>query len=156
VLGLSAGMLALVLGAAPYVPRVVAFEAQPSPNPTPPMPAAQRAAEQPADAAMIRSVAERVAQRPRLASQARAISAAFHPRAAAIPRRLKATPPRQPVAMLGATAQEELPIQGTIVILRATQYNAYGSGVWTLCIWRVGGNNPAERQLESAVFVGSI
>jgi hypothetical protein len=161
VLGLNAGMLALVLCVAPHMPRVVAFQTQPSRSPTQHMQAAQRAVNaeaQPgvADVPMSRSVAERVAQRPRLAPQARAIPAAFNPRTAVVPPQLEAMSPRKPVERFAKAAQEELPIQETIVILQTTQYDDSGSGVWTLCIWRVGGKNLAERQLKSAIVVSSI
>jgi beta-lactamase regulating signal transducer with metallopeptidase domain len=159
VLGLSAGMLALVLGAAPYVPQVVAFRDRGIQSPDGQMQMAPRALNaevQTADAAMIHSVAERVEQRPKVARQAQAIPAVFHPRAAVIPLRLRAKSPRQPVVMRASSSQRGLPVPETIVILRATRYDASGLGVWTLCIWRVGGNSPAERRLESAIFVSSI
>jgi hypothetical protein len=44
----------------------------------------------------------------------------------------------------------------TIFILQTTEYDAQGSGVWTLCIWKVNGNSSAARQLESAVIASSI
>lgn len=158
VMGLSAGMLMLVLAAAPYMPHVVAFRDQPSQSPAPQLQTEQRAlnaAHQPADAT-IHPVAERVAPQPRLAPHPRAISAVFHPCADVTPLQLKATPPRQRVVMSASTSQEAIPIQETIFILRTTQYDSSGSGFWTLCIWRVGGNNPAERRLESAIFVSFI
>ena len=159
VLGLSAGMLVLVLGATPYVPQVVAFRAQPNQSSTPLMQAARpslNTAAHPSEGAMIRTVAEGVEPRARFVSQARAIPAAFHPSTTVIPLKLKARSPRQPAVVRTRASQEGLPVQETIVILRTTQYNASGSGVWTLCIWRVGGNSPAQSRLESAIFVSSI
>jgi hypothetical protein len=40
--------------------------------------------------------------------------------------------------------------------LQTTGYDDQGSGVWTLCIWRVRVNSSAARQLESAVLASSI
>jgi len=153
VLGFTAGMLALVLGAAPYMPKLVAFRARPSQSAALPTQTAQRAlnaAEQPAHSGMVRPVAERVTQNPRHDPEPRAISAVFHPRSAAAgPLPLKARSPRRPGLMLASAPREEHPIQGTIVILRTAQYDASGSGVWTLCIWRAGYKNPT-------IFVGLI
>jgi hypothetical protein len=70
---------------------------------------------------------------------------------------MKAMKPRHPVVVLTRASQQQPPVQETIFILRTTQYDASGSGVWTtLCIWKVGGTNQAARQLESAIFVSSI
>jgi hypothetical protein len=162
VLGLSTGMLAVVLYAAPYMPPVVAFETQPSPSPKQHMlPAAQRvgnsqAQPEVADVAINRSVAERVARQPRLAPRAQAIPAMFNRHTAVVPLQLKAMSAHKPMETFAKAAPVELPIQETIVILQSTRYGASGSRVWTVCIWRVGGKNLAERQLESAIVVSSI
>ncbi len=161
ILGLSAGMLALVFSAAPYAPRLVSFQTQPSQSQmrqTHPTQQARNAEAQPvaSDAASSRPVAARVARRSSLAPQPRAISVALNSRAAMVPLRLAAAPPSQPVIMRAKTEQEELPIQETFVILQTAQYDASGVAVWTLCIWRVEGGVLAERQLESAVIVSSI
>ncbi|HET6179909.1 MAG TPA: M56 family metallopeptidase [Candidatus Sulfotelmatobacter sp.] len=156
VLGLSAAMLALVLGAAPYTPQVVAFQAQPIQTPTQTAQRVQSAEYQPQDAATIRNTAtEPAVLQQSVAPQARAISAAFHPRTTTAPLRLKVSSRRQPVVRT-SLSQEQLPIQETIFILRTTQYDSFGSGIWTLCVWRVGGTNPAERQLDSAIVVSVI
>lgn len=160
ILGLSAGMLVLVFGAAPYAPRFVAFQTQPSQSQTRQIHATQQAtnAAQPvaAEAASSRTEAARVVRQSSLVPQPRAIRAAFNPRAAMAPRQLAAASPSQPVIMRAKATQEELPIQETFVILQTAQYDDSGSGIWTLCIWRVGGGVLAERQLESAVIVSSI
>lgn len=153
VLAFTAGMLALVLGAAPSMPKLVAFQAQPGQSPAQPTQTAQRvlnAAEQPADSGMVRPVAERVAQSPRPEAEPRVISAVFHPfSAAAVPLQLKARSRRRPGVMRANARREQHPIQGSIIILRTTQYDGSGSGVWTLCIWRPGDKDPT-------IFVGSI
>jgi beta-lactamase regulating signal transducer with metallopeptidase domain len=132
VAGVSAGLLALVLGAAPHMPRLVAFQNRP-----------------------------RQSQNQRIRAtnaelQPRAIAAKFTPRASEILPQLIARAPRKPVAMRPRAAREQLPMRETIVVLQTTQYDISGSGVWTLCIWRVRGGNLAEGQLESAIVVSSI
>ena len=156
-LGVSAGLLALVFGTAPYMPRFVAFQNQPKQRQTRHIQATNAEA-QPgvADAAISRSVAERGAQQSSLAAQPIAIPVEFTHRAVAVPLQLRATSPRKPVVMHARAEQEGLPIQETIVILQTMRYDASGSGVWTLCIWRVERGNLAERQLESAIVVSSI
>jgi hypothetical protein len=160
VLGLSAGMLALVVGVAPYAPRLVAFQTLPKQRQTQHTRATQRAADTElppaADAAMSRTVATLDQQRSSLAPRPRAIPAVFNPRTAVVSLQLKATSPRKPGVMRASATLEQLPMQETIVILQTTQYDASGSGVWTLCIWRIGGGRSAERQLQSAIVLSSI
>ncbi len=159
VLGLSAGLLALVFGAAPYAPRFVAFHTQPSQSETRQIHATRQATNAEAssiaaDAAWSRPVATRVARRSRLTPQPRALLAVFNPRGALVPVRLVASPSR-PVIMRAKATQRELPIQETFVILQTAEYDDSGSGIWTLCIWRVGGGVLPERQLESTVIMSS-
>lgn len=161
VLGFSAGLLALAICAVPYMPPVVAFETQPSASPKQHTRAAQRvgngqAQPEAADVTINRSVSERVARTPRLAPQAQAIPAVFNRHAAVVPRQLKAMSVHKPTETVAKAAPVELPIRETIVILQRTRHGASGSGVWTVCIWRVGGKNLAEKQLESAIVVSSI
>jgi beta-lactamase regulating signal transducer with metallopeptidase domain len=161
VLGLSAGMLALALGAAPYMPPIVAFQTEPSRTATQGTHASRRAVNagaQPGvgDVSGGRSVAGQVAQPPRFAPKVHALPAWFSPRPAVIPPQVRALSARKPVVRFAEAAQEELRIQETVVILQSTQYGASGSGVWTLSIWRAGGKNLADRQLESAIVVSSI
>jgi hypothetical protein len=156
VLGLSAGLFVLVFGAAPYAPRFVAFQNHPSRNQTQQIQA--RKEQSPlaaADAAMSGTVAAHVARESSLAPL-RAVPVAFNPYTAAVPLQSKATSPRKPVIMRAKAAQEELLIQETFVILQTVQYDVSGSGVWTVCIWRLGGEHLADRQLESAVVLSSI
>jgi hypothetical protein len=73
--------------------------------------------------------------------------------------RLKACTPGKPVVvravmrdvMQDNAEPQELPGQETYVILQTAQYDSSGSGVWTLCIWRVEGGKYAARQFESVV-----
>jgi beta-lactamase regulating signal transducer with metallopeptidase domain len=162
VLGLSAAILALVLGATPYAPRLVAFETQPKPWQAQHIQATQQASAaelQPeaADAAMSRTAARPDPQPSSLASRPRAIAAVLKPRTAVVPLQLKATSPGKPVVMRVRATYEQLPMQETVVILQTAQYDASGAGVWTLCVWRiVGGGSSAERQLQSAIVLSSI
>ena len=160
-LGLSTIMLALVLGVAPYAPRLVAFQTQPKQRQTQHIQATQQAADaelQPegADAAMSRTVAALDPQRSNPAPRPNAIPAVFNLRTTVAPLQLKATSRRKPAVMRARATQEQLPIQETFVILQTAQYDASGAGVWTLCIWRIGGGNPAEKQLQSAIVLSSI
>jgi beta-lactamase regulating signal transducer with metallopeptidase domain len=159
ILGLSAGMFALTLGAAPYMPQIVTVRTQDRPKLMQSGPALEqtlKAAELPSERSMIRPVAERVAYAAPPTPQARAIPASFHARTALTPLRLKQTSEHRPTVRRAMVSQEELQTQQTIVILRSTRYDTSGVGTWTLCIWKVGGNN-AEGDREGAiVFVGLI
>jgi hypothetical protein len=153
VLGFSAGLLVLIFGAAPYAPRLVAFQ-----NPPNLLQAQHSPATQPATVAKAHSdsaMAMFEAQGTSRAPQIRAIPAKFTMGTAGFPARLKATTPRKP-SVIRARAEEELPVQDTFVVVQTTQYDAFGSGVWTLCIWKVKGGNLAERELESAIVVTLI
>jgi beta-lactamase regulating signal transducer with metallopeptidase domain len=170
VLALSAGMLAVVLAAAPYVPKFVAFQNANAPRtgPSQVVESANRSSANGvahavrADLAATRTqAANMVLSRLQIqpaAPQPKLIPATFHPRPAAVPLRLKVSTPRQP-GMIRAAEQQEPPFEPTIVILQTTRYEtsgAPGSAVWTFCIWRVGGKNLSERQLESAIVLSSI
>jgi beta-lactamase regulating signal transducer with metallopeptidase domain len=153
-LGASAALLAVILGGAPYTPRLVAFQSQSSVRQAQQFQPAQHAAEKQSpvgevNAALTRTVTANVAQ-------PRAIPATFHPRTAIAPLRLKATRPRKPMLIRSRAAENDVPMQGTFVILQTTSYDASGSGFWTLCIWEVGGENRAQQQWESAVVVSLI
>ena len=162
VLGLSAAILALVLGATPYAPRLVAFETQPKPWQAQHIQAAQQASAaglQPeaADAAISRTAARPDPQPSSLVPRPGAIAAVLKPRTAVVPLQLKATSARKPVVMRVRATREQLPIQETVFILQTVQYDASGAGVWTLCVWRIeGGGSSAERQLQSAIVLSSI
>ncbi len=157
---LSATVVVAVLGAVPFMPKFVAFQTRTSPSPMPQMQAAQQSTnklESAANSALVRPTAEHFAGHPKIPTQTRPILAAFHPRTAVAPSRVKVMKPHHPVAVPTRASHQQAPVQETIFILRTTQYDASGSGVWTtLCILRVGGTNQAVRQLESAIFVSWI
>jgi beta-lactamase regulating signal transducer with metallopeptidase domain len=155
--GVSAGLLALIFGATPYVPQLVAFRA----------PAAQRQSTyatpqaartlEPNPRASI-PVAERPDSQKQIFAHAKAIQASFHPRTALVPRQLRSAP-RTPAMVRTRTAQPQIPVQETIFILRTSGYDAFGTPnpqVWTLCIWTTDQNSLANRQLESAIVLGLI
>jgi beta-lactamase regulating signal transducer with metallopeptidase domain len=170
VLAVNAALVALVLGAAPYVPQFVAFRNQPGPDRPRQIQSAriQTASEEArpavvaAKAAVSRTVAQPAPQRSNPTPQPRVIPAAYDPRGAAVlPMRWKAplnatTPekaitPSKPVVVRAKAETEELPGQETFVVVQTTEYDSSGAGVWTLCIWRVRGGKLAERQIESVV-----
>jgi beta-lactamase regulating signal transducer with metallopeptidase domain len=158
ILGLGAGMLAVVFAAAPHVPRAVSFQIEPSRSQRQSIQATQQstnAEAQPVAAASSRTEAVRVARRSTLTTHPRTILAAFNQRTAVVPVQLPATLPRQPVIMRARAMQGELPIQETFVILQTAQFDDSGTAIWTLCIWRVRGVL-AERQLESTFIMSSI
>jgi beta-lactamase regulating signal transducer with metallopeptidase domain len=163
VFGLSAGLLALVLGAAPYMPRLVAFE---SPSNQPRLEASakvkslegKRGQPEVVRAAVDRMIARPVRQGQNVGvRQPQAIAATFHPRTKAMPS-LRAEIPQKPLIMRPSVASEQPPVQ-TIFILRSTSYDAAGGSspaIWTLCIWKVDGKNPAGGHLESAIVISWI
>ena len=161
VLGLSTGLLALVVGAAaPYAPPLVAFQTQPKQRQTQHIQSQQQATDVEAwrgaaDAAMSRTVAAHDAQRSNPVPQPGSIPAVFDLRTPVVPLQLRAST-RTPVVMRARSTQEQLPIQETFVILQTAQYDASGAAVWTLCVWRIGGGNSAEGQLQSAIILSSI
>ena len=150
VLGVSAGLLALVLGAAPYSPRIVAFQSQSGlPQKQPIQVAAKN--EVTVAAADVASTVAANAVKPR------AIPAAFHPKTVIVPRQVqvKETRHHEPLIMRAA-AQKDLAMQGTFVILQTVRYDASGAGVWTLCVWKVRGEHQVEKQWESAILLSVI
>jgi hypothetical protein len=168
VLGVSAGVLALVLTAAPYAPRFVAFENQVNPSQTEQIQATKQATPvsgrvtgnearpEAADAAKSRTGPESVARPSGFASQAGATGTAFTLRTSAAPRLLRATLQGKPVVMRATAERRERPIEATLVVLQTTQYDESGSGSWTLCVWRVERGTSVERRLERAMLERAI
>jgi beta-lactamase regulating signal transducer with metallopeptidase domain len=156
-LGVSAGLLALVLGAVPYAPRVVAFHSPSSTRQAQQVQLAQQAKNEAAagaaDAARNRTVAANLAAD---LAQPRAIPAAFNPRTSVAPLRLKTMLPRKPLLMRARAERKDIPMQETFVILQTSRYDASGSQVWTLCVWKIGGENRGEQQWESALVLSLI
>jgi beta-lactamase regulating signal transducer with metallopeptidase domain len=156
-LGVSAGLLALVLGAVPYTPRVVAFQSRSSLHREQQIQTAQQvvsseASSGAADVATSRILATNVAM-------PRAIPASFNPRTATsvVPLRLKKTPQRKPLLLRARAAQKDIPLQETFVILQTSGYDASGSQVWTLCVWKVReGSRAEQQQWESALVLSLI
>jgi hypothetical protein len=161
VLGVSAALLALVFGAAPYAPPVVGFQPQSSWHQTAQVPQTQRAARNdsisnPIASAMNLTETAKVAGLRAVAPQPRAIQAAYHPRSVAVPIRMKKIAPHAPVIMRAQAIQEDLGMPATFVILQTARFDASGSGIMTFCVWKVGGTNEAERQWESTIVVSVI
>jgi len=151
VLGLSAGVLAVGFAAVPYAPRLVAFQSLAKESPTQSVPATNNEAKAalvqraifPTGAMLSRQVLSH-------APQVTLIPAAFSMRTTGPAPRLKPTS-RRASLVKARTKQVRFANPEIFVILQTTQYDASGSPVWTLCIWRVQGGDRAERQLESAL-----
>jgi beta-lactamase regulating signal transducer with metallopeptidase domain len=128
-LGVSAGMFALALGVACYTPQFVAFENSPQ-------------------LVQARSIQAANSQ------TAGAAPAGFALRAAGFPS--VKTAMRRPKARLIRMTKTQPEISPeTIFVLQTTRYDASGARVWTLCIWSVGQNNSAAKQLRSAIRASS-
>lgn len=182
-LGFSAGIVALVValvfGAAPYMPRFVAVETKPETKPaarprdseTQFAQTTQRVATREASAvaaALHQTALIATASQSTTAPQPRAIPAVFNPRSIPVKRRLTEgsmhkTATRQVSAVQASDVQAnavpgEVPVRATFMILQTTQFDASGARVWTLCVWRVGGNgnSEVERRLESAIVLSLI
>jgi Zn-dependent protease with chaperone function len=162
VLGLSAGMFALVFLIAAYAPRFIAFEDRPQQSQTQTVLATNSALRQVRSSAAIggtKFTGTQTHADSRMgidAFHARAVPATFTLRTAGFSPQLKPSSRRRPLAMKASATQHEFARRETIFILQTTQYDASGSAVWTLCIWRVGGGNLAVRQVESAFLASSI
>ncbi|MGA3127996.1 MAG: M56 family metallopeptidase [Candidatus Korobacteraceae bacterium] len=156
-LGVSAGLLTVVFGAAPYAPRLVAFQNLPSFNQSRPHTSkkneAQTAAIGVTQGLMSPTVAASAARGMVVEARPTATLAAFNPRAVEVPSRFHATPQAKPVVVRAKSTPRKFPGQETFVILQTTEYDSSGSGVWTLSLWRVEGGKLAERQLESAIVL---
>jgi hypothetical protein len=156
VLGASAGLLMVILVAAPYAPRLVAFQNPPSLRQSPQLRVQGTGSEPAAVAASIdlsHAAAASVTRSLPLAPRPRAILAAFSRRTTAVPLRSYATSHSEPVVVRAKTTPKALHIQETFVILQTAEYDSSGSGVWTLCIWRLRGGNSDGRHLESAIVL---
>ena len=159
VLGLSTGLLVIVFAAAPYMPRLVAFETPSSSSylPTTQQTVSAKLEDRLSDVTAGHAVVTPVAQMQSSLPQPKMIQATFHQRTAVV-RHLKAKAPQQPL-IIQTRAAEKVPSAPTIFILRTIEYDAlspYSPPIWTLCIWRVDPTNPAERQLESTIVVSWI
>jgi beta-lactamase regulating signal transducer with metallopeptidase domain len=157
-LGVSAGLLALVLGAVPYAPRVVAFHSPSSTRQAQQVQLAQQAAKNEAaagaaDAARNGTVTANLAAD---LAQPRPTLAAFNPRTSVAPLRLKTMSPSRPLLMRARAERKDIPLQETFVILQTSRYDASGSQVWTLCVWKIGGESRGEQQWESALVLSLI
>jgi beta-lactamase regulating signal transducer with metallopeptidase domain len=166
-IGLSAGLLVFAFAAAPYMPRLVAFESssgnQPELSQAISTLNGQVSGQGSVDSNISRAMTQPVALERSPVPQARAIQAVFHPRTTTVPRHLKATTPKTPLVVRASANENETAQPATytpaIYILQTAEFDAptaSAPGVWTFCIWKVDANNPAARQLESAVVVSWI
>ena len=153
-LGASAGMLALAVAAAWYAPQFVAFQTLPKPDQArqsrPAAPGAKPAVLSAATGAA--GYAQPIAN----LGEPKMIQAEFHAGREALPLRLKTTPPRAPALMRAKATAPERPTRETFFILQTTQFDDSGSAVWTLCIWKVGEGNSADKEWRSAIVLSLI
>jgi beta-lactamase regulating signal transducer with metallopeptidase domain len=161
----GAAMIALVAGAAPYAPQLVAFQDQTQSVQTQVDQTRQVSSSQIAtnsSSQVSRVAATRADEGPTFAGQARAISAAFTTRTTGLPAPLKLKARRKPAqrttsaALVAKSVRKGVALQETFLILQTTRFDASGEGVWTLCIWKITGGNAAEPRLESAILMSSI
>jgi beta-lactamase regulating signal transducer with metallopeptidase domain len=150
--GLSAGVLTVAIGAAPYMPRFIAFQSPTQAAQAPPPVSGE------IDSPVGPAIAVPASLQQESTAQTHAIPAKFHPPVArphhVLPSKIQQTP-----LVLRTSARRPPVVQETIFILRAPQLDDVQSlppGIWTLCIWRVRGDNPNARQLESAIVVRLI
>jgi beta-lactamase regulating signal transducer with metallopeptidase domain len=163
VLGLSAGMFAMIFGAASYAPRLVAFENHPHMSARQNIQTANAQSHSKASNVVLAGAkfggtkfsGAAFPAKVNTTAQPKAVAANFIERTAAFPPRYPAQR-NKPRAIKAKATQPQFEMPETIFILQTTEYDAQGSGVWTLCIWKVNGNSPAARQLESAVIASSI
>ncbi len=162
VLGVSSALLALILGAAPYVPRVVAFQTQSNSHETAqvqtPLSAAinAEAITTAADLSKSRTGGTSVSTHRKAAQQPpREIQAAYHPRKVIVLPRLEKMSLPSPLITRTQAVPADLPLPATFLILQTTSMDASGSGIWTFCVWKVGANQN-ETRWESTIVVSVI
>jgi hypothetical protein len=152
VLAAGIAMIALVAGAAPYAPKLVAFQNQTQ------VQTSHTATN--ISGRMSMSPAGRVENKSSFAGHAHAVPAAFTTRTSTGPTLLKLKSRRKPTMLYAAlpakALRKDVAPQETFLILQTTRYDASGEGVWTLCIWKITGGGAAQRRLESAILMSSI
>jgi len=80
----------------------------------------------------------------------------FEPRAAATSARAEFVPSRQLRPRLAQANANRNPIPAMLVIMQSARYDASGSAVWTICVWRVRPGNSVQDQIETAIVLSSI
>jgi beta-lactamase regulating signal transducer with metallopeptidase domain len=162
VLALSAGMFSLVFLIAAYAPRFVAFEDRPQQSQTQTVLATNSVLRQARSSAAnggTKFTGTQTNADSRMgidAAHSRVVPATLTLRSAGFSPQLKPLSRRRPLAIKASRTQHEFARRETIFIFQTTEYDASGSAVWTLCIWRVGGGNLAVRQVKSAFLASSI
>jgi len=150
-LRLSAGLLALVIGTAPYVPQLVSIENHPRKQTQP----VQTAKEETHLVSPIGNVppamTATVVHTPATVKKLRAIPVALNTGARTVPPRPEERMPGKSVAMRARAASDKTSGQAeTFVIVQTVSYDNSG-WVRTLTIWKVRRGTSAERQMESVI-----
>ena len=146
VMGAVAVLSVAAVVAAPYAPRLVAFQKH-------------AAAAQPVVAAIARTPqaalpATVASARPTLRpEQPQVIPAGLDTRSPVMPAKAKNT--RRRPDLLRASAGERTLRPDILVVTQSTEFRS-GSAVTTFCIWRVNPGNPNQRQIEAEIVMSSI
>jgi hypothetical protein len=155
-------MFALIFLIAAYAPRFVAFEDPPPQSQTQTVLATNSALRPVRSSAAIdgtKFIGTQTHADSRMginALHAGVVPATLTLRTIGFSPQLKSLSRRRPLAIKASATQHKFARRETIFILQTTQYDASGSAVWTLCIWRVGGGNLVVRQVGSAFLASSI
>ncbi|HEY6767478.1 MAG TPA: M56 family metallopeptidase [Candidatus Sulfotelmatobacter sp.] len=156
--GLSAGLLMIVFGATPYAPRLVSFGDRISTSQSRQIPARQTDALSGnatlAGKAPMSATDVPVAHKLVRSMRPKSIPAAV-PRIAAASLRFGESSPHTTPLVPAMAMRQAVPVRATFVILQTTQHDASGTEIWTLCIWKVGGQM-ADRNLQSEIVLSLI
>lgn len=146
----NASLLALIMSAAPLVPRLVTFKPGLGRNPQTQMAESNRAAK----ISAVKAIAPRDAPKPDLALQPKAILASWNPRRAVLPTSRAA---KSNLLVNNAThakvALKKRSTPETFIVVQSTEFDSSGSEYLALCIWKINPRNVAGRQLESAIVL---
>ncbi len=146
VMGAVTVLSVAVVVAAPYAPRLVAFQKY-APTAQPVVTAIARTPQ----AALPTTVASvRPTLRP---EQPRVIPGRLDTRLPVIPAKARNT--RHRSVLLQASTRERSLRPDILVVTQSTEFTS-GSAVTTFCIWRVNPGNPNQRQIEAEIVMSSI
>lgn len=152
----SCAALGILVSAASFAPRVIAFRSESNGARAQATEPVVTAAGHSSNLALTRVAAETVSSHRNPSSRLRAIPASLTSPVSNTALRLNTKPRHRDVGVHVTALQQRSQIEETFVIVRTTQFDASGRAVWTLCVWRVGGDNMTVPILDSAIFMGSI
>jgi len=154
VLGVITGLSVAAFIAAPYVPRVIAFQDRAQPAPA----LASMSSVSAVRSVLASSIGQASMSRRNIRTADPAIEAVpvrFEPRASASSVRGEFITSRKLRPRLAqASGRNQIPAM--LVIMQSAQYDASGSAVWTICVWRVRAGSSVQDQIETAIVLSSI